>query len=330
MNYKGISCPVCGQEFHEGDDVVVCPECGAPHHRACYKQVGHCAMKQELHEKGLTWQNPNEKPPVPEKDGVQPDENGNIICPNCGLFCKETDAVCPYCQFPLKKPSAVQRQGQPLVENPFEGEPTTPVSDEIEDIFGAIYEEDQISGIPAKDFVYIIHKNYTYFLRVFKIYSQRAKAKVFNWSAFFLNFLYFFYRKMYKIGAILLTFYILTNIPSFILSYRMVQQAIEDPLLLYSLNFNLGNLQWLSTLSRVLSYVRIGVSIYCGFTANHYYYDHCRQMIQKHQKTQTGGSSAYYQSLSTAGGTNLASALIVLVALVFAVAVFSFIAAAML
>lgn len=29
MNYKGVSCPVCGQEFKEGDDIVVCPECGA-------------------------------------------------------------------------------------------------------------------------------------------------------------------------------------------------------------------------------------------------------------------------------------------------------------
>ena len=23
MNYKGVSCPVCGQEFKEGDDIVV-------------------------------------------------------------------------------------------------------------------------------------------------------------------------------------------------------------------------------------------------------------------------------------------------------------------
>lgn len=65
MNYKGVSCPVCGQEFKEGDDIVVCPECGAPHHRSCYKQLGHCALQQELHEKGLEWKNPNEKKPLP-------------------------------------------------------------------------------------------------------------------------------------------------------------------------------------------------------------------------------------------------------------------------
>ena len=59
MNYKGVSCPVCGQPFQEGDDIVVCPECGAPHHRACYKQLGHCAMEQQLHPQHLSWQNPN-------------------------------------------------------------------------------------------------------------------------------------------------------------------------------------------------------------------------------------------------------------------------------
>ena len=45
MNYKGVSCPVCGQEFKEGDDIVVCPECGAPHHRSCYKQLGNCDLQ---------------------------------------------------------------------------------------------------------------------------------------------------------------------------------------------------------------------------------------------------------------------------------------------
>ena len=26
----------------KGDDIVVCPECGAPHHRECYEKEGHC------------------------------------------------------------------------------------------------------------------------------------------------------------------------------------------------------------------------------------------------------------------------------------------------
>lgn len=41
--YKKIKCPVCNEEFKDGDDVVTCPICGTPHHRECYKSIGKCA-----------------------------------------------------------------------------------------------------------------------------------------------------------------------------------------------------------------------------------------------------------------------------------------------
>ncbi|MCL1866958.1 MAG: hypothetical protein FWF82_06075 [Oscillospiraceae bacterium] len=37
------NCPVCYDKFAETDDVVVCPECGTPHHRDCFSEVGTCA-----------------------------------------------------------------------------------------------------------------------------------------------------------------------------------------------------------------------------------------------------------------------------------------------
>ena len=33
IDYTGIPCPVCHKEFTPEDDIVVCPECGAPYHR---------------------------------------------------------------------------------------------------------------------------------------------------------------------------------------------------------------------------------------------------------------------------------------------------------
>lgn len=41
--YKDIKCPVCNEEFKDGDDIVTCPICGTPHHRECYKSIGKCA-----------------------------------------------------------------------------------------------------------------------------------------------------------------------------------------------------------------------------------------------------------------------------------------------
>lgn len=43
MNYINYKCPVCNNQFTEDDDIVVCPECGTPHHRECYIQNGICA-----------------------------------------------------------------------------------------------------------------------------------------------------------------------------------------------------------------------------------------------------------------------------------------------
>ena len=50
MSYdiKGLSCVHCKAYLFEEDDVVICPVCGAPHHRTCYDSIGKCAL-EELH-----------------------------------------------------------------------------------------------------------------------------------------------------------------------------------------------------------------------------------------------------------------------------------------
>lgn len=42
MDYSDYYCPFCGEVFEEESDVVVCPDCGTPHHRACWKEIGKC------------------------------------------------------------------------------------------------------------------------------------------------------------------------------------------------------------------------------------------------------------------------------------------------
>ena len=33
MDFYKYKCPVCNKQFKEGDDIVVCPECGTPPQR---------------------------------------------------------------------------------------------------------------------------------------------------------------------------------------------------------------------------------------------------------------------------------------------------------
>ena len=50
MDFYKYKCPVCNKQFKEGDDIVVCPECGTPHSGQttisspslnCLLQTGH-------------------------------------------------------------------------------------------------------------------------------------------------------------------------------------------------------------------------------------------------------------------------------------------------
>lgn len=42
--YVGKICPYCKTEIKEGEDVKVCPECGIPHHAACWEENKGCTM----------------------------------------------------------------------------------------------------------------------------------------------------------------------------------------------------------------------------------------------------------------------------------------------
>lgn len=52
--YLGCECSVCRKPFAAGDDIVVCPECGTPYHRACYEAAGGCVHEAQ-HAAGYAW-----------------------------------------------------------------------------------------------------------------------------------------------------------------------------------------------------------------------------------------------------------------------------------
>ncbi len=63
--FYGKRCPVCRNRFREGDNVVVCPVCGTPHHRECYEKENKCGV-EEYHALGFVWKGnlPDEEPEI--------------------------------------------------------------------------------------------------------------------------------------------------------------------------------------------------------------------------------------------------------------------------
>ncbi|WP_455529955.1 RING finger protein [Ruminococcus sp.] len=83
MRYIGEKCPVCQKEFTAEDDIVVCPECGTPHHRECYMLANRCA-NEELHAAGEKW-----------KHRAKPSRYR--VCPKCSFPNRITDTACQRC-----------------------------------------------------------------------------------------------------------------------------------------------------------------------------------------------------------------------------------------
>ena len=72
--FTGCPCSVCGKPLTDTDDIVVCPDCGAPYHRACYEKQGACVYAGK-HGAGFEWTPPRLGParaPLPQLRRLQP------------------------------------------------------------------------------------------------------------------------------------------------------------------------------------------------------------------------------------------------------------------
>ena len=99
--YVGKICPYCKTEIKEGEDVKVCPECGIPHHAACWEENKGCTTfgcKEQHYEEQHT--NPTD---VCVKCGA-PLGDGQDFCPKCGTpKGGEKKRVCSKCGAELQE-----------------------------------------------------------------------------------------------------------------------------------------------------------------------------------------------------------------------------------
>ena len=104
FDYQGCKCPVCQQPFAESDDIVVCPDCGAPYHRSCYQKNAGCLFA-DRHAPGFEWKPaPGECPAAeaPQAPGAAPD-TPEIACAACGAMNPVGGLFCETCGAPLHK-----------------------------------------------------------------------------------------------------------------------------------------------------------------------------------------------------------------------------------
>lgn len=229
--YTGNHCPVCEQAFTDEDDIVVCPDCGTPYHRACWQKVGAC-MHQSEHAAGFEW-----KPEV----GVGAAEAAHAAtCPNCGTHNTPGAVRCSHCGCPLPKageeapgaaPQKPQDQGPIYARNPGDVNPGgAPRNDRAApgphiDTYSAgpdgiqrreIGPEDPIEGIKAKDWAAFVGRSPMYYLMQFFRMSMTKQKVAVCLSAFLFGPAYLLYRKMWKEGLLTALLSIVLSVPSLI------------------------------------------------------------------------------------------------------------------
>ena len=220
MDYKGRSCPVCSEEFREEDDIVVCPKCGAPYHRECYKKNNKCIFA-ELHKSGKSWQEAEEEKKAKESgvklircphcNSVNPD--GTIVCKICGGFISDsmeqnsdsdTDGSG---DGKTESVSGTVRDGVPgsgtddkKTEMPFPpgGVPLSVFLDPM----GGVPKDEDFEGVTGAELSKYVKTNTSYYLPVFYRMKTQSKNK-FSFCAFLFTGAWYLYRKMYVKGAII-------------------------------------------------------------------------------------------------------------------------------
>ncbi|MGN0555002.1 MAG: RING finger protein [Candidatus Fimenecus sp.] len=214
MRYTGETCPVCHKAFTDDDDVVVCPACGTPHHRACYAQQNKCA-NDALHSEGFVWTPAQpadtqqtvpvstlltQKPSASKTPAVQkPDDGHNIVfCPQCGAENAAEEPVCTQCGARLYNNAA---NGQPFL-------PPVQLPNGAAQGYRAgmvvISPTDTIDGNTVMDTAEYVQTASRRYIPKFYAMEKTGKKTSWNWAAFFFAPYWYFYRKLYGVGAILM------------------------------------------------------------------------------------------------------------------------------
>lgn len=319
MRYTGQTCPICHTVFTEDDDVVVCPECGTPHHRKCYLQNNICA-NAERHTEDFVWSpsetdaaaaeaQPTNVPPTANSAPSAPHNGHRIVfCPQCGAQNAAEEPVCTECGARLynmqNQPFSPQIQLPDMTARPFYANGTI------------ISPTDTVDGNPVGDTAEYVRTSAERYIPKFYKLDKSGKKLSWNWAAFFFSPCWFFYRKLYAVGGILLALFLVitgaTMTPRYLQALsayaEVVMQSAEDGLTYEeALSTAAPAIQTLAELpeTRIQNGTMFFLHLFSGLAANYLYKKKVGKDIL-HLREQKTSPEEYRFLLFRRGGTSLA------------------------
>lgn len=305
-NYIGVRCPVCNKKFTEADDIVVCPVCGAPHHRDCYTQNSQCAFAAD-HLAGKEWSDPAVQAPQEETAGVR-------MCGRCGATNPQESIFCQVCGHPLSlHQSSAPGEGGPAQWS-FPG--VQMQIDTISMAYGGLSPEEEIGGESVRDLARYIGSGSAYYLPRFRILGEHARSVIPNLSAMVFSFLYYFYRKMYKVAVFLLVLYVVSSIPTYLAAWESYPLTLQYLGFLPNAEVNQAAIDHLSRLGMVTQTIYFIIGVVVSVCANRFYFN--RAIADVHAIRVKNEGRDYGELLASAGGSNRGAVVAVLVTFVAA------------
>ncbi len=326
--FFGKLCPVCRSPFGENDDIVVCPDCGTPHHRTCYIRNGKCAVAQH-HASGFEWNGrlPDEQPEPPQQNtqnAHQQSVYGAPVPPTEAVHDTHADENTDphHAEYPggtnAQSSSSYTGQDTPPFGAPFGGQGEEPHGNPYVEAYKQMQRmtsdetrgEDGVSAKELSRFVGTSVFHYAQAFSAFRVgvaqYGGVKKVKTsFNIWAGLLSPIHQIYRRMDGLGILLLILQGIITIPEIIL-YR------------YNSIMTQSTVTTLQNLALVSSIISIALMLLLSFFGDYLYYRFCvRRIKQIRAEFDDGKAEGYYEALTERGAPSGLRAVIGILATLF-------------
>lgn len=214
--YENTECPVCKKKFENGDDIVTCPDCGTPHHRECYKLVGHC-VNSGLHDSDFRFVREHNQTDSPKPS----DENDNYYIPQTDFNIRNESTSFPNQDVSEKTISDIKA----IIASNSEYDRDT----------------DTIDGESVSDVAATVVTNTKRFVNVFKKFDKTNKKTNWNWCAFIFGPLYLIFRKMYKFSIAFLCLDLSVLFGGYACFYKFAPKYMAEAQILFESVYSSAN-----------------------------------------------------------------------------------------
>lgn len=320
FDYSGHECKACGKKFTADDDIVVCPDCGTPYHRDCWKANGKC-INTELHEKHMSWKEAAEE------------LQGDIRCHVCGNDLRLDQLFCDNCGTPTEaylKKNGIERtevkfgnnaQGTASYSDLY-GDPSDKTTADLnpfmvnftDPLCGFNPDEEYEDGVKLREIGTFVGKNTHYYLPKFRFMKTTNFKPSMNIAALFFPEFYLAYRKIPLAAFLVMIVRSAISLPALTLSMQSVfsqkgymemfvqtfPQLAEMAKNIAELNLNTASF---NTLYYAASLINCILTIALGSLANYWYYRHTLNRVSKIKK-ETPDNVLCAQRIHDSGGTS--------------------------